>query len=69
MNTSLYAPLRAVLEDSRASGAFPDCVPADDAPTIHAIAWRLVSEALSGAIRDAGHKNVFYFASMREGIE
>ena len=24
---------------------------------------------LAGAIRDAGHKNVFYFASMREGIE
>jgi len=29
----------------------------------------ITSEALSGAIRDAGHKNVFYFASMREGIE
>ena len=29
----------------------------------------ITSEALAGAIRDAGHKNVFYFASMREGIE
>ena len=48
-NAALCAPLRAVLEAGRASGAFPECVPADDAPTIHAIAWRLVSEALSGA--------------------
>jgi UDP-N-acetylmuramate--alanine ligase len=29
----------------------------------------VTSEALAGAIRDAGHKNVFYFRSMQESIE
>jgi UDP-N-acetylmuramate--alanine ligase len=29
----------------------------------------ITSEALAKAIRDAGHKNVFYFGSMQEGIE
>lgn len=29
----------------------------------------ITSEALANAIREAGHKNVFYFSSMREGIE
>jgi UDP-N-acetylmuramate-alanine ligase len=27
------------------------------------------SEALAGAIREAGHKNVSYFSSMHQGIE
>jgi UDP-N-acetylmuramate--alanine ligase len=29
----------------------------------------VTSEALANAIREAGHKNVFYFPSMREGLE
>ena len=29
----------------------------------------VTSEALAQAIREAGHKNVFYFQSMQEGIE
>ncbi len=29
----------------------------------------VTSEALAGAIREAGHKNVHYFRSMQEGIE
>jgi UDP-N-acetylmuramate--alanine ligase len=29
----------------------------------------VTSQALAGAIREAGHKNVFYFASMHEAIE
>jgi UDP-N-acetylmuramate--alanine ligase len=29
----------------------------------------VTSEILAGAIREAGHKNVFYFSSMRESIE
>jgi UDP-N-acetylmuramate--alanine ligase len=41
-----------------------DIYPASEAP-IPGIA----SEALSSAIRDAGHKNVLYFASIQEGIE
>jgi len=29
----------------------------------------ITSEALANAIREAGHKNVFYFRSMQESIE
>jgi AcrR family transcriptional regulator len=47
-NAALSAPLLDVLEAGKASGAFPACEPAADAVTIHAIAWRLVGEALAG---------------------
>jgi AcrR family transcriptional regulator len=47
-NAALWAPLRQVLEAGSASGAFPACVPDQDAATIHALTWRLVTEAIRG---------------------
>jgi AcrR family transcriptional regulator len=43
---TMRAPLRAALADGKASGAFPDCDPDADASTIHAIVWRLFTEAI-----------------------
>lgn len=45
---ALSEPLLEVLVIGTASGAFPRCVPADDAATIHAIVWRLVMESIGG---------------------
>src|SRR5260370_39889101 len=42
----------------------PDIYAASEAPIPG-----VTSEALAGAIREAGHKNVHYFRSMQEGIE
>jgi len=47
-NAALAAPLREVLTEGAATGAFPLCVPDDDAATIHALVWRLVTEAIGG---------------------
>ncbi|MET0628162.1 MAG: TetR/AcrR family transcriptional regulator [Acidimicrobiia bacterium] len=44
----LSAPLRDLLERGASSGAFPRCVPDQDAPTIYALVWRLVAEAIAG---------------------
>jgi UDP-N-acetylmuramate--alanine ligase len=41
-----------------------DIYPASESPIAG-----VTSEALAGAIREAGHKNVFYFRSMQESIE
>jgi AcrR family transcriptional regulator len=45
---ALSAPLVEVLEAGKASGAFPRCVPAHDAATIHAIVWQLVARSIGG---------------------
>jgi AcrR family transcriptional regulator len=45
---TMRAPLRAALADGKASGDFPDCDPDADASTIHAIVWRLFTDAIHG---------------------
>ncbi len=45
----LVAPLVTVIEDGKASGAFPACgEPAQDAATVLAIVWRLFGDAMRG---------------------
>jgi AcrR family transcriptional regulator len=44
-------PLRVVLEDGIASGAFPDARPELDVHTIRAITWEAVCWARTGAVR------------------
>lgn len=47
----LYAPLHDVLLSGSASGEFPHCDPAADAASIHALVWRLFTDAMHGRAR------------------
>ena len=47
----LSAPLHDVLSSGAASGEFPDCDPATDAASIHALVWRLFTDAMHGRAR------------------
>jgi AcrR family transcriptional regulator len=51
IHDGVLAPLREVLADGRARGAFPLAQPAVDARSIHAVAWALVEARLAGATR------------------
>jgi hypothetical protein len=50
--SAALAPLEALLEAGRASGAFPGADPARDARAIHAVTWDLVEARLSGGSDD-----------------
>jgi AcrR family transcriptional regulator len=50
--SAALAPLEALLEAGRASGAFPGADPRRDARAIHAVTWDLVEARLSGGSDD-----------------
>lgn len=69
---TLSAPLRDVLERGASSGAFPRCVPAQDAATIYALVWRLVGDGIGGratmdAAEAAAHVRRFCFPALGIG--
>ncbi|HEX5587854.1 MAG TPA: TetR/AcrR family transcriptional regulator [Acidimicrobiia bacterium] len=66
---ALSEPLREVLARGASSGAFPRCVPDQDAATIYALVWRLVSEGIGGratmdADAAAAHVRRFCFPAL-----
>ncbi len=44
----IYAPLHRVLVAGAASGEFPTCDPDSDAGSIHALVWRVFTDAMHG---------------------
>jgi len=70
-NAAIAASLREVLAEGTARGAFPRCVPDEDAPTIHALTWRLVAEAIAGRAtldEDAARAHVRRFCLPALGV-
>lgn len=68
----LYAPLQVVLEQGLASGDFPRCDPATDAGSIHALTWRLFSDAMfdrTTLSRDDARAHVLRFVLPALGID
>jgi len=68
----LSAPLHDVLISGSASGEFPKCDPVTDAASIHALVWRLFSDAMHGRARlDRGQaiEHVLRFVAPALGIE
>ena len=68
---TMRAPLRDALADGAASGDFPDCDPDADAATIHAIVWRLFTDAIHGRAtmsRDDARAHVERFALRALGV-
>lgn len=65
------APLRAILERGRDSGAFPDTDPATDALTVHAIVWGFAEARLDGADLpiDAARRAIRRFVHRALGID
>ena len=62
---------RDALADGAASGDFPDCDPDADAATIHAIVWRLFTDAIHGRAtmsRDDARSHVERFAFRALGV-
>lgn len=61
----LYEPLHDVLAEGLAAGSFPTCQPEADAGSIHALTWRLFTDAMfdrAQLSRDDARAHVLRFA-------
>lgn len=68
----LYEPLEAVLAQGLVSGDFPRCDPQADAGSIHALTWRLFTDAMfdrATLTRDDARDHVLRYVIPALGIE